>query len=290
MLSSSAQVLADSSIKIDITTGYVAASASINLLVFWSILPSDKGALHSQQTEHKTQHTQRKTWHQERTHNLNGAWSHMESWVHESVGVSGGPVCSVVWLPTLHRPQHWKVIAVAHSCWVCITGSPEAGPVPGHLDDRGAAHTPNCAYFPSFHGHCTGNKNPSQNCHQEPPNLDYTNFHLIAGSPAVLSNFIFSFLSSAFIGVKQCLHPELELVLLTWIQADVRVASRCVPLLRTEQIKRCVFVFQIVSHMWVRDSVYFSSRGLLAECAKLGFCVKLQFHSLIGVFWCAETV
>lgn len=237
----------------------MAASTSVNLLLFWSILSPDEGALHSQQTEHKAQHTQRKTWHQEPTHNLNGAWSCTESRVHESGGVSGGLVCPVVWLPTLHRPQHGEVIAVAHSCWVCKTGSPQAGPVPGHLDDRGAPHTPNRAYFPSFHGHCTGNKNPSQNCHQEPPNLDYTNFHLVAGSPAVLSSFIFSFLSSAFIGVKRCLHPELDLVLLTWIQTDVKAASRSAPLLRrTEQIRRWVLVFQIVSHTCGWETAFIS--------------------------------
>lgn len=257
MLSSSAQVFAGSSIQIDITTGYVAASTSVNLLVFWSILPPDKGALHSQQTEHKAQHTQRKTWHQEPSHNLNGAWSHMESWVHESVDVSGGPVCSVVMLPTLHRPQHWKVIAVAHSCWVCKTRSPQAGPVPGHLDDRGATHTPNRAYFPSFHGHCTGNKNPSQNCHQESPNLDYTNFHRVAGWPAVLSSFVFSFLLSALIGVQR-LHPETELVLLTWIRADVRVASRSAPFLRrTEQFSHmCVSFPDSITHVGERQLLF----------------------------------
>lgn len=90
--------------------------------------------------------------------------------------------CSVVELPTLHRPQHWEVIAVAHSSWVCKTGSPQAGPVPGHLDDRGASHTPYGAYFPSFHGHSAGNKNPSQNSHQEPPNLDDPGLHRVGVS------------------------------------------------------------------------------------------------------------
>lgn len=97
MLSSFAQVFADSAIQMYITAGYVAASTSVNLLVFWSILPPDEGALHSQQTEHKAQHTQRQTGHQEPADNLNGAWSHTESRVHEAV--SGGLVCSVVWLP-----------------------------------------------------------------------------------------------------------------------------------------------------------------------------------------------
>lgn len=52
----------------------------------------------------------------------------------------------------------------------------------------------------------------------------------------------------------------------------------------------CVSFSDSITHMWVRDSFYFSSHGLLAECAKLHFCVKLQFHSLIGVFWYADTV
>lgn len=52
---------ADSSVEGDITTGYVAAPPSVDLLVFRSILPPDEGALHPQQTEHKAQHTQRKS-------------------------------------------------------------------------------------------------------------------------------------------------------------------------------------------------------------------------------------
>lgn len=92
MVTSSVQIVADSSVKIDITTDYVAAPASIDLLVFRSILPPNEGALHPQQTEHKAQHSQRKTWHQEPTHDLDGAWSHMEGQVHESGGLSGGLV------------------------------------------------------------------------------------------------------------------------------------------------------------------------------------------------------
>lgn len=92
MLSSSAQVFAASFVEVHITAGYVAEPASVDLLVFWLILPPDEGALHPQQTEHKAQHAQRKSWHQEPTHNLDGAWSHMEGQVDESAGVSSGLV------------------------------------------------------------------------------------------------------------------------------------------------------------------------------------------------------
>lgn len=90
-------------------------------------------------------------------------------------------------LPTLHRPEHRVVIAVGDSSWVCKTGSPQAGPVPGHLDDGGAPHAPDCCDLPALHGHGAGHKDPAQNCHQETPDLDHTDLHLrcVSRSPVL---------------------------------------------------------------------------------------------------------
>lgn len=81
-------------------------------------------------------------------------------------------------LPTLHRPEHRVVITVADSSGVRETGSPQAGPVPGHLDDGGASHASYRGDLPALHGHGAGSEDPAQNRHQEAPNLDHTNLHL----------------------------------------------------------------------------------------------------------------
>lgn len=80
--------------------------------------------------------------------------------------------------PTWHRPQHGEVVTIADGGRVRKTGSPQAGPVPGHLDDGGAPHASYCSDLPPFHGHGAGDEDPAQNRHQETPDLDYANPHL----------------------------------------------------------------------------------------------------------------
>lgn len=80
--------------------------------------------------------------------------------------------------PTFNRPEHGVVVTVADSGWVCETGSPQAGPVPGHLDDGRAPHAPDWGDLPALHGHGAGHEDPSQNAHQETPDLDHTDLHL----------------------------------------------------------------------------------------------------------------
>lgn len=80
-------------------------------------------------------------------------------------------------LPTIHRPEHGVVVTVADSSRVCETGSPQAGPVPGHLDDGGASHSPNGGDLPALHGHGAGYKDPAQHRHEKAPYLDHTDLH-----------------------------------------------------------------------------------------------------------------
>lgn len=90
-------------------------------------------------------------------------------------------------LPTLHRPEHGVVVAVADSGGVCETRSPQAGPVPCHLDDGGAPHSSYWGDLPALHGHGAGGEDPAQNRHEEGPNLDHANLHL-EGRTWILDN------------------------------------------------------------------------------------------------------
>ena len=79
--------------------------------------------------------------------------------------------------PTLHGPQHRVVVTVTDGSGVGETGSPQAGPVPGHLDDGGAPHAPDGGDLPALHGHRARHKDPAQHRQQETPDLDHTDLH-----------------------------------------------------------------------------------------------------------------
>lgn len=110
------------------------------------------------------------------------------------------------WLPTLHRPEHRVVVAVADSGWVRETRSPQAGPVPGHLDDGGAPHSTNWGDLPALHGHGAGGEDPAQNRQQEGPNLNHPNLHL-EGWTWILDN---SQLNPLMSQAKGRLHPGVK--------------------------------------------------------------------------------
>lgn len=203
-------------------------------------------------------------------------------------------VCLIGWknvLPTLHRPEHRVVVTVADSSWVCKTGSPQAGPVPGHLDDGGAPHAPNAGDLPALHGHGAGHENPAQNCHQETPDLDHTNLHLGASRESIYLDFRsrgdlavgyflkllflilnhsstiqFSFLFGSPYSCRRRLHPELNV----YFSSEFKSQWPAAPLLFPEKgedeciagtNQGCIVVFQVSQYMWVRDNSRSGSHG-----------------------------
>lgn len=92
-------------------------------------------------------------------HNTDVKENHSASWSLVGFDIINGL------LPTLHRPEHGVVVAVADSGGVCETRSPQAGPVPCHLDDGGAPHSSYWGDLPALHGHGTGGEDPAQNRH-----------------------------------------------------------------------------------------------------------------------------
>lgn len=131
-------------------------SAGVDLLVLGSIFSPDEGALHPHQTEDEAQHAQGQSGHQEASYDLD---------------------------VSLHRPEHGVIIAVADSSRVCEAGPPQAGPVPGHLDDGRAPHAPDGGDLPALHGHGAGHEDPAQHRHQEAPDLDHSDLHLCESIP-----------------------------------------------------------------------------------------------------------
>lgn len=112
----------------------MATSTAKDLPVLGPAFSSDVGAFHAHEAEDEAQHAQTEGPHQQAADCLDVAF---------------------------HRPEHGEVVAVADGRGVCEAGPPQAGPVPGHLDDGGAAHASDATYLPAFHGHGAGHKDPA---------------------------------------------------------------------------------------------------------------------------------